>query len=93
MCCGPAVTSIDRVFIAAQTDDSYVYHAHLEIFSRILYHSSFLVANSDVMILWGCDSKKVFSSIQSISLSYIYLSPYLSIYILYAAKPLIFPAF
>ena len=47
-----------RVFVIAEVDDTYVYHIHLEIIPRVLYHLEFLQQNPDIKILYGCDSKK-----------------------------------
>ena len=40
-----------------EVDDTYVYHIHVEIMARIVYHLDFLLANPDVRIMFGCDSK------------------------------------
>jgi len=48
----------ERVFVVAEVDDTYVYHIHLEIMPRLIYHLDFLLANPDIKILVGCDSKK-----------------------------------
>ena len=47
-----------RVFVVSEVDDTYVYHIHVEIMPRIMYHLEFLLANPDIKILFGCDSKK-----------------------------------
>lgn len=47
-----------RVFVVSEVDDTYVYHIHVEIMPRIVYHLEFLLANPDIKILFGCDSKK-----------------------------------
>lgn len=47
-----------RVFILAEVDDTYVYHIHLEIIPRLVYHLDFLRKNPDVMLLYGCDHKR-----------------------------------
>lgn len=49
------VTAIPRVFVVAEVDDTHVYHIHLEIMPRLVYHLPFLLANPDIMILVGCD--------------------------------------
>jgi hypothetical protein len=48
----------DAVFVVAEHDDTHVYHIHLEIMPRIVYHLDFLLANPDIKILIGCDTKK-----------------------------------
>lgn len=48
----------DKLFVVAEVDDSYVYHIHIEIMPRIVYHLDFLLKNPDVKILIGCDSKQ-----------------------------------
>jgi hypothetical protein len=48
----------EKVFVVAEHDDTHVYHIHLEIMPRIIYHLDFLIANPDIKILIGCDSKK-----------------------------------
>eukprot|EP01041_Mallomonas_annulata_P011558 gene11558-24171_t len=45
------ITYVDRVFVVAEADDTHVYHVHLEIMPRIIYHKDFLLANPDIMIL------------------------------------------
>lgn len=52
------VVHVKRLFIVAEVDDTYVYHVHLEIMPRIIYHLQFLLDNPDVKILVGCDAKK-----------------------------------
>ena len=47
-----------RVFVVSEVDDTYVYHIHVEIMPRITYHLEFLLANPDIKILFGCDSKR-----------------------------------
>eukprot|EP00596_Hydrurales_sp_CCMP1899_P000720 CAMPEP_0119036636 /NCGR_PEP_ID=MMETSP1177-20130426/4473_1 /TAXON_ID=2985 /ORGANISM="Ochromonas sp, Strain CCMP1899" /LENGTH=540 /DNA_ID=CAMNT_0006996791 /DNA_START=146 /DNA_END=1768 /DNA_ORIENTATION=- len=47
-----------KLFIAAEHDDTHVYHLHLEIMPRIIYHLDFLLANPNIKILIGCDSQK-----------------------------------
>lgn len=47
----------DKVFVIAQVDDTYIYHIHLEILPRIVYHLDFLLKNPDIQILYGCDIK------------------------------------
>lgn len=47
-----------RVFVVNEVDDTYVYHIHVEIMPRVMYHLEFLLANPDVKIMFGCDSKK-----------------------------------
>ena len=47
-----------RIFVVAEVDDTYVYHVHLEIMPRIIYHLQFLRDNPDIKILVGCDAKK-----------------------------------
>jgi len=47
-----------RVFVVGEVDDTYVYHIHLEIMPRLIYHLDFLIANPDIKIMVGCDSKK-----------------------------------
>ena len=44
--------------MVAEVDDTYVYHIHLEIIPRIVYHLEFLLDNPDIKILYGCDTKK-----------------------------------
>ncbi len=41
-----------------QVDDTHIYHIHVEIMPRIIYHLQFLKDNPDVKILFGCDSRK-----------------------------------
>ena len=56
----PWSTSVERykrVFVVNEVDDTYVYHIHVEIMARIVYHLDFLLANPDVRIMFGCDSK------------------------------------
>ena len=48
----------DKVFVVAEVDDSYVYHLHLEIIPRLVYHLEFLQAHPEMKILIGCDTKK-----------------------------------
>eukprot|EP01038_Epipyxis_sp_PR26KG_P010576 gene10576-14206_t len=52
------VSFFDKVFVVAEADDTYVYHIHIEIMPRIIYHLEFLSQNPDIQILIGCDSKK-----------------------------------
>jgi hypothetical protein len=52
------VVRYKRVFVVNEVDDTYVYHIHVEIMARIVYHLDFLQANPDVKIMFGCDSKK-----------------------------------
>jgi len=40
-----------RVFVVAEVDDTYVYHTHLEIMPRIVYHLDFLKQNPDIKIM------------------------------------------
>jgi len=47
----------EKVFIVAEVDDTYIYHIHLEIMPRIIYHLDWLLRNPDVRIVWGCDTK------------------------------------
>eukprot|EP01038_Epipyxis_sp_PR26KG_P010064 gene10064-13524_t len=48
----------EKVFIVAEVDDTYVYHIHLEIIPRIILHLDYLLTNSDIKILYGCDTMK-----------------------------------
>lgn len=48
----------DRVFVLGEVDDTYVYHIHLEIMPRIIYHLDFIKNNPDIKISIGCDTKK-----------------------------------
>ena len=52
------ITTYNRVFIVAQVDDTHVYHIHLEIVPRLVYHLKFLQDNPDIRILYGCDTAK-----------------------------------
>jgi hypothetical protein len=47
----------NRVFVVAQVDDTFIYHIHIEILPRIIYHLPFLLQNQDIKILFGCDVK------------------------------------
>lgn len=47
----------NRVFVVAQVDDTYIYHIHIEILPRIMYHLPFLLQHQDIKILIGCDVK------------------------------------
>ena len=47
----------NRVFVVAQVDDTFIYHIHIEILPRIIYHLPFLLLNQDIKILFGCDVK------------------------------------
>ena len=48
----------DRVFVLGEVDDTYIYHIHLEIMPRIIYHLDFIKNNPDIKIIIGCDTKK-----------------------------------
>jgi hypothetical protein len=48
----------DKVFVVGEVDDTYVYHTHLEIVPRLVYHLDFLKSNPSIKIMFGCDSKK-----------------------------------
>jgi hypothetical protein len=52
----PTIKYVPRVFVAAQKDDTHIYHIHLEIIPRIVYHREWLLKNPDVKILLGCDT-------------------------------------
>eukprot|EP00605_Chrysophyceae_sp_TOSAG23-4_P001612 GSChrysophyteH1.ASY1.ANO1.1772.1 assembled CDS len=52
------VHSVSEVFVIGEVDDTYVYHIHLEVFPRLLYHLDWLKAHPEVLIVYGCDSKK-----------------------------------
>ena len=47
----------NRVFVVAQVDDTFIYHIHIEILPRIIYHLSFLLQYPDIKLLVGCDIK------------------------------------
>ncbi len=46
-----SVAYVDRVFVVAEVDDTFVYHIHVEIMPRIILHLQFLLDNPDVKIL------------------------------------------
>lgn len=48
----------DRVFVVAEVDDTFVYHIHVEIMPRIIYHLDYLLKNPDIKILISCDTQK-----------------------------------
>lgn len=47
---------VPRIFVVAEADDTHIYHIHLEIMPRIIYHLNFLLSNPDVKILVSCDT-------------------------------------
>jgi len=51
------VTRVKRLFVAAEVDDTHLYHVITEIMPRLIQHLDFLRANPDVQILYGCDSR------------------------------------
>lgn len=47
---------VQRIFVVAEADDTHIYHIHLEIIPRLVYHLEFLLANPDIKILVSCDT-------------------------------------
>lgn len=54
---GNEVSLQEVVFVVAQVDDTYIYHIHLEVFPRIVYHLALLQRQPAMKILIACDSK------------------------------------